>query len=113
LITEEEKVDEGMQKHSQSVKNGKNECIKRPVSASKTCSESATQVSPMTSYPYKLKCGQKQIHLTTMKFKTTKTDHKAHHFVVDKSLTFATCSVCAVTMKRKTVGWDTREDVLT
>ena len=56
----------------------------------------------MTSYPH-----------NTMKFKTTKTDHKAHHFVVDKSLTFATCSVCGVTMKRKTVGWDTREDVLT
>ena len=75
---------------------------KRLVSASKTSSESATQVSPMTSYPH-----------NTMKFKTTKTDHKAHHFVVDKSLTFATCSVCGVTMKRKTVGWDTREDVLT
>ena len=102
MNTEEEEVDEGMQKHSQSVKNGKNECIKRLVSASKTSSESAKQVSPMTSYPH-----------NTMKFKTTKTDHKAHHFVVDKSLTFATCSVCGVTMKRKTVGWDTREDVLT
>ena len=43
MNTEEEEVDEGMQKHSQSVKNGKNEC-KRLVSASKTSSESAKQV---------------------------------------------------------------------
>ena len=49
--TEEEEVDEGMQKHSQSVKNGKNECIKRPVSASKTCFESATLMT-VSSTPH-------------------------------------------------------------
>jgi len=36
-------------------------------------------------------------------------EHKAHHFIVDKSLKFATCSVCGVKISRKQVGWDIKK----
>ena len=45
-----------------------------------------------------------------MKFKKKDTDHKAHNFVVDKSNTFSTCSHCGLVRKRKTIGWELREE---
>lgn len=45
-----------------------------------------------------------------MKFEKKGTDHKAHYFVVDKSNTFSICSHCGLVRKRKTIGWETREE---
>ena len=46
----------------------------------------------------------------TMKFKKKDSEHRAHHFVVDKSLEFGICSVCGEVKARKIVGWETREE---
>jgi len=36
-------------------------------------------------------------------------EHKAHHFVVDKSNKFSKCGICGLVRKRKIIGWDTQE----
>ncbi len=45
-----------------------------------------------------------------MKFNKKDSNHKAHYFVVDKSNTFSTCSHCGLVRKRKTIGWEAREE---
>ena len=45
----------------------------------------------------------------TMQFKKKGTPHTAHHFVVDKSNTFSTCSICGLIKERKIIGWDTKD----
>ena len=35
--------------------------------------------------------------------------HKLHYFVVDKSNTFSTCSICGFRKVRKIIGWDTKD----
>ena len=62
---------------------------KRLVSASKTCSESATQVSPMTSYPYSImkrwKCNLCNIELPDDELaEVRKQRHRKFH--VDESV---------------------------
>jgi len=46
----------------------------------------------------------------TMKFKKKDIDHKSHYFVVDKSNTLTTCSICGLERKRKIIGWETKEE---
>ena len=45
-----------------------------------------------------------------MKFKNKDAPHVQHHFVVDKSNTLSTCSICGFKKERKIIGWDTRLD---
>lgn len=48
------------------------------------------------------------VSVGVMKFKKKGKCSKAHHFIVDKSLGFAICSVCGVYKKRVSVSWGTR-----
>ena len=46
----------------------------------------------------------------TMEFKKKDNPHRLHYFVVDKSNTFTTCSICGLERKRKIIGWETKEE---
>ena len=45
-----------------------------------------------------------------MKFNIKEKCRLGHHYIVDKSLEFGTCSRCGSIKKRKQIGWQIREE---
>ena len=43
-----------------------------------------------------------------MEHKDKQRQHKSHYFVVDKTNSFTTCSICGLVRERKIIGWHTK-----
>jgi len=47
-----------------------------------------------------------------MEHKDKQQPHRLHYFVVDRTNSFTTCSICGLVRERKVIGWQTKEDKL-
>jgi hypothetical protein len=45
-----------------------------------------------------------------MEHKDKQRQHRSHYFVVDRTNSFTTCSICGLVRERKTIGWDSKEE---